>query len=186
MTIISHNHMQIGIIVVALAIVAAGVAFFMGGSHGSAPAATDSAPLTQSEADANTPAADAAGSTPTPQATNTVGATTARSASYKDGTYTETGNYRSPAGPESITVTLTLKDGTITDANVVDNATVPKSIRMQGQFTEGFKEQVVGKPIDEVALTVVNGSSLTPKGFMDALTKIETDAQEQAPTATTQ
>jgi hypothetical protein len=47
---------------------------------------------------------------------------------------------------------------------------------MQGKFKEGFEEAVVGKPLDEIALTVVNGSSLTPKGFMDALTKVKLEA----------
>ncbi len=36
---------------------------------------------------------------------------------------------------------------------------------------------VVGKKIDEVQLTKVAGSSLTPKGFMDALEKVKTEAK---------
>ena len=36
---------------------------------------------------------------------------------------------------------------------------------------------VVGKNIDEVAITKVAGSSLTPKGFTDALEKIKADAK---------
>ncbi|KXK09170.1 MAG: hypothetical protein UZ21_OP11001000228 [Microgenomates bacterium OLB22] len=47
---------------------------------------------------------------------------------------------------------------------------------MQGLFAEGYKTQVVGKSIDELKLDVVNGSSLTPKGFEDALQKIKTEA----------
>ncbi len=95
---------------------------------------------------------------------------------YNDGTYAATGVYRSPAGGESVEVSLTLADGVITDATFKGDATFPKSQMMQGQFAAGYKEQVVGKSIDELALGVVNGSSLTPKGFMDAVTKIKTEA----------
>ena len=48
---------------------------------------------------------------------------------------------------------------------------------MQGNFKAGFSELVVGKPVDQVSLSVVNGSSLTPKGFMDALAKIKAEAK---------
>ncbi|PJE63660.1 hypothetical protein COU89_02130 [Candidatus Roizmanbacteria bacterium CG10_big_fil_rev_8_21_14_0_10_45_7] len=95
---------------------------------------------------------------------------------YADGQYTAIGNYISPAQREEIEITLTLKDGVVTDAAFTGKATHEKSMAMQRLFSEGYKEQVVGKPINEIALTVVNGSSLTPKGFMDALQKIKTEA----------
>lgn len=96
---------------------------------------------------------------------------------YKDGTYTATGNYQSPAQREEIEITLTVTDGVVTDAEFVSKATHPTSKLMQGKFAGGFEEAVVGKNIDGLKLTVVNGSSLTPKGFMDALSKIKTQAQ---------
>jgi uncharacterized protein with FMN-binding domain len=96
---------------------------------------------------------------------------------YADGTYSATGNYRSPAGPESVEVSLTLANGVITDATFKGDATAPRSMQMQSQFAAGFKEQVVGKSIDSLSLTVVNGSSLTPRGFMDAVSKIKAQAQ---------
>lgn len=95
---------------------------------------------------------------------------------YTDGTYSATGNYRSPAGAETVDVTLTLKDGVISDAVFKGEATAPRSMQMQSQFAAGFKEQVVGKSIDSLSLGVVNGSSLTPKGFMDAVQRIKTQA----------
>jgi uncharacterized protein with FMN-binding domain len=98
-------------------------------------------------------------------------------ASYKDGTYTATGNYTSPGGAESIEVTVTLADGVITDASVVSDAFRPESKMMQGQFISGFKAQVVGKKITDVKLTKVSGSSLTPKGWNDAIAKIQAQAQ---------
>lgn len=95
---------------------------------------------------------------------------------YADGTYDATGEYRSPAGSETVQVSLTLKDGMIADAAFQGDATNKRSIAMQNQFAAGFKEQVVGKSIDSLSLGAVNGSSLTPKGFMDAVEKIKAEA----------
>lgn len=94
-------------------------------------------------------------------------------AHYKDGTYTATGAYFSPAGKEEVEVTATLKGDIITSTQFVGKAQNPGSVMAQKKFSEGYTEQVVGKAINEVSLTVVNGSSLTPRGFMDALQKIE-------------
>lgn len=96
---------------------------------------------------------------------------------YKDGTYTSAGVYRSPAGAESVTISLTLKDDKVTAATFAGDATHKKSIEMQTAFSTGFNEQVVGKSIDDVAVGVVNGSSLTGMGFMDAVAKIKLEAK---------
>ncbi len=97
--------------------------------------------------------------------------------SYKDGVYSVVGNYSSPAGAEQIDVNLTLKDGVVTAAEVTPQATVPLSQRFQGQFVSGYKAYVIGKKIDEISITKVSGSSLTPKGFADALAKIKAKAK---------
>lgn len=96
---------------------------------------------------------------------------------YVDGTYSATGNYVSPAGPEEIAVTLTLKSDIVTDVTVVPKATNPKSVFMQGQFVSGYKALVVGKKIDDVQLTKISGSSLTPIGFNEALVEIKAEAK---------
>jgi len=97
--------------------------------------------------------------------------------SYKNGTYTKTGNYVSPGGPEQIEVTVVLADGVIKDATVVSKATLDGSKMFQAKFIEGFKEQVIGKSIDSVMLDKVSGSSLTPKGFNDALDQVKAQAK---------
>jgi uncharacterized protein with FMN-binding domain len=100
-----------------------------------------------------------------------------RMAAYRDGTYEATGEYTNPASREEIDVTITIADGKITQASFTgtpDNAT---TTRMQTNLRNGLNEAVVGKSIDEVNLTVVNGSSLAPRGFMDALSKIKAEAQ---------
>jgi hypothetical protein len=99
---------------------------------------------------------------------------------YADGTYSALGSYISPAGQENVYVTLVLEGDLIKDASVEVRAENPGSKMMQEAFAAGFKTEVVGKNIDEVSLVVVNGSSLTPKGFMDALSKIKTEAQVSA------
>lgn len=96
---------------------------------------------------------------------------------YKNGVYASVGSYSSPAGNETIDITLVVNGDTVTSATFKGNATNPGSVKWQGEFGEGFEQAVVGKKIDELALTVVNGSSLTPKGFMDALAKIKTQAK---------
>jgi uncharacterized protein with FMN-binding domain len=98
-------------------------------------------------------------------------------AALKDGVYQVKGGYTSPAGPEEIDVKLTLKDGVIADATVVSLATHPGSKKFQGQFVGGFKEKVIGKAIDGLEFGAVAGSSLTPKGFNDAVQKIMKQAQ---------
>ncbi len=90
----------------------------------------------------------------------------------KDGTYEATGEYTSPAGPEVVPIKLTLKNGVIETIEFNQKATNPGTIKFQGMFKEGFKAQVIGKKITEVKLDKVSGSSLTPKGFNDAIQKI--------------
>lgn len=111
------------------------------------------------------------------QSTPTPTPTLQSSSPYKDGIYKVVGNYVSPGGPREIDVTLTLKDGVVTDSVFLGKATDPNSKRFQGEFAAGYKEFVIGKNIDEIAITKVSGSSLTPKGFKDALEKIKAEAQ---------
>ena len=96
---------------------------------------------------------------------------------YRNGTYQVVGNYISPGGPESIGVTLVLEGDKVADATVVSNATLPASKMMQEDFIANFKAQVIGMDLSTLNLTKVSGSSLTPKGFNDAVAEIKTQAQ---------
>lgn len=96
---------------------------------------------------------------------------------YKSGTYTAVGNYNSPGGAEEIDVKLIIEDDVVVDAEVVSKATRPVSVKMQTAFIGGFKTLVVGKKLDEVTLDKVSGSSLTPKGFNEALVEIKAQAK---------
>lgn len=105
------------------------------------------------------------------------GATQTTTYLYKDGTYSAVGSYTSPAGPEEVKIALTLKDDVITNAVVTPMATHEVSIKLQNLFIGGVNEVVVGKSIDDVVLDKVAGSSLTPKGWNDAIVKIQAQAR---------
>jgi hypothetical protein len=77
-------------------------------------------------------------------------------------------------------VTLVIAQNKITDAILQVKATNEVSNQLQVAFGQGFKQYVVGKSVNEVALTVVNGASLTPLGFMDALEKIKVQSEIKA------
>lgn len=140
-----------------------------------APNTTATPPVEQTPASSDTAAPPA--TEPTTKPPTTPAPAPATKSSFKDGSYTAEGAYGSPAGPESITVALTLKNDIVTDATVTAHATAPKSKYMQNAFISGFKTLVVGKNIKDVQLEKVSGSSLTPKGFNDAVAKIQVQAK---------
>ncbi len=99
------------------------------------------------------------------------------SASYEDGTYTSEGLYISPVGEKRIKVVIELKSNTIADVIVANEADDDISKKFQDMFISGYKEMVVGKNINDLQLTKVSGSSLTPIGFNNALEKIKEQAK---------
>lgn len=98
------------------------------------------------------------------------------SAEYTDGEYTATGDYVSPGGPETVTVTLTLEGNTVTDLEVTGSGRTPNARKFQGEFISGIDKIVVGQNIDELDVSKVAGSSLTSGGFNDAIEQIREDA----------
>lgn len=96
---------------------------------------------------------------------------------YKNGKYQAVGEYSVPGNKEQIGISLTIADDVITSADIEQLAKLPFSKQMQADFTANFKDQVIGKNIDEVKLIKVSGSSLTPKGFNDALEQIKVKAK---------
>lgn len=151
------KNLMVGIVVVALiAIVTGAVVMFKGDSDDEISVTEDSKqPEAMMEA---SPAA------------------VANSTSYKNGTYSADGEYTTPGGQEKVGVTLTLTDGVISDINVEEKAILATSKKMQADFGANYKPMVIGKNINDVTLTKVSGSSLTPKGFNNALDKIKAEA----------
>lgn len=132
---------------------------------------------TQAAADTQTsPPADTSESN-TPSTNTDTAPVTENASLYADGTYSATGTYTSPGGKESLPVTLTLEGGVIVEVSVETPATNPASQKWQTVFAQNFQALVVGKNIDDLELTNVSGSSLTPKGFNDAVAQIKAEAQ---------
>ena len=95
---------------------------------------------------------------------------------YTDGTYTESGDYTAPSGQETVEVTVTIADNTISTITVTGDATDPQAKLHQGEFIAGISDEVVGVNIDELNVHKVGGSSLTSSGFNVAIAAIKADA----------
>ena len=104
------------------------------------------------------------------------GAAPAGSATLPDGTYSSSGTYQSPAGTETISVSLTVAHNVVTAVTVTPQAPDPTGMAYQSAFAQGISAVVVGKDINSLNVTRVAGSSLTSGGFNDALQQIKAKA----------
>jgi uncharacterized protein with FMN-binding domain len=133
--------------------------------------------LSKKQSTSSDNAATSSSDTTTNGSTQTTQNDTTSVRTFKDGTYTASGNYSTPGGRESVTVTVTLKNNIVTDVNTTGSATRGDSAEYQSAFLSGYKSQVVGKSINSISLSRVAGSSLTSDGFNKALDSIENDAK---------
>lgn len=106
----------------------------------------------------------------------TAGDTADAPPAHADGTYSATGTYSTPETVETIEVTVTLQDDIVTDVEVTGDPKRPETVQYQGQFIGGISDAVVGRDIDELSVSRVAGSSLTSRGFADAIAKIKAEA----------
>ena len=115
-----------------------------------------------------------------PAATAVAGstATTASTSSgFKDGTYTATAEYATPEATENIKVSVTLKNGIVTDTSSTASMQSRESREYATQFAQNYKSYVVGKSVASIKLSRVSGSSLTSQGFNDAIAQNQTQAK---------
>jgi uncharacterized protein with FMN-binding domain len=172
--------MQILFILIALAALGGGYFFLSGdkamqNTNPTVAQKTDEVDVPAPTPTTPTPAAP----TPTQPIAAPTPAPVAMKKKYIDGQYSAEGSYVIPnKETEKITVSLTLKDGIVTEVSQTANPKEQASILNHKKFSESYKQFVVGKSIDEIALTVVNGASLTSKGFMGALEAIKTKATQ--------
>jgi uncharacterized protein with FMN-binding domain len=96
---------------------------------------------------------------------------------YADGTYTADGDYQSPNGAESVTVTVTIADDIVTAIEVDGHAMSGNSLQFQTQFASGIAAKVVGVALEDVSVSRVAGSSLTSGGFNAAIDAIQAEAR---------
>lgn len=116
---------------------------------------------------------------PAPNASDAamIDSTSMMAEAFKAGSYTVVGAYTSPAGAEEVEVTLEIDEaGVVMASDVTVLAENPISKKMQEDFKANYKTEVIGKNITELNLGKVSGSSLTPKGFNDAVDAIEQQA----------
>ncbi len=97
--------------------------------------------------------------------------------SYKDGNYTASGDYFTPGGRGSITLTLMIKGNMITDASIEMGAAGGDSVQYQDAFKSSYKQYVISKNVNDVSLSRVAGASLTSDGFNTILDQIKSDAK---------
>lgn len=118
---------------------------------------------------------DRPGSAPSPATiTNTVTApakNTPTSAVNISSPSTKSGqaNYKTPAGSDSMKVSITTKNGIITETSATPMATNPVSLRFQQSFAGKISGNVVGKSIKGLKVDTVSGASLTTAAFNDFL-----------------
>lgn len=124
------------------------------------------------------PKNDSSSSNDTSQTTsNTSSSVDPASTTYKNGTFSGTGSYTSPGGQEQIEISITITDNKVTASTATTKAASSESKEFQGDFVNGYKELVVGKDVATLKLSKVSGSSLTSRGFNEALSEIRAQAK---------
>lgn len=93
---------------------------------------------------------------------------------YADGEYSARGWYGSL--PSHHDVTLTIEDGAVSAVEITTPAEDETSLGYQQRFAEALPAEIVGLPIDQIAVSRLAGSSGCSEGFMDALEKIRAEA----------
>ncbi len=96
---------------------------------------------------------------------------------YKDGTYSAVGSYMSPGGLDKIGVTVTLVNDIVSTVSLELKPGDDTSEKYQNIFATSYKDYVIGKSIDTLKLDKVSRSSLTSRGFNDAITNIKLQAK---------
>ncbi|MCJ1709004.1 hypothetical protein [Microbacterium sp. VKM Ac-2923] len=94
---------------------------------------------------------------------------------YRDGTYQARGWYGGL--PSHHDVTLTIADGSVTDVEITTPAQDETSLGYQQRFADALPNAVVGRPVDELAIDRLAGSSGCSEGFMNALAQIRNGAR---------
>lgn len=105
---------------------------------------------------------------------------TSAGSAYRDGQFTAVGTYTTPGGKEEeIGVTLTLANSVITSFEVDTSMTegLPQVFQDNVKKALISENLVAGKDIDELVISTISGSSLSPWGFNDAVDQIKEQAK---------
>ena len=119
---------------------------------------------------------NASSSTNSSQAqTNT--SSSASSAGYKNGTYTAQSSYMVPHGQNTISVQMSVENGSITAVKTSHNYSDQESAYYTESFNSLIEQKVVGKSLSKLSVGRVGGASLTSSAFDDAIATIQNEAK---------
>lgn len=97
---------------------------------------------------------------------------------YRDGTYTATGGYLTPARTShTVELTVTIENDIIVDSSVRYDGKDGYSNPNQERFDNAYKAQVIGASLREIKLSRVGAASLTSQAFNDAIVDITEEAR---------
>jgi uncharacterized protein with FMN-binding domain len=110
-------------------------------------------------------------------ATSTSSGTSTTPSNFKDGTFSASTNYETPGGLESMSVSLTIQNGTVTESTLQNKSNNHDSQQYQEEFASTYKSSVVGKKLSDLGSMLISGPSLTAEGFNEALQQIQSEAR---------
>lgn len=173
------------VVMVSIIAIAAYVFVLSGSDSKSTVASTSSSTVasTQNSSQQTATNSSSAAQPTTQQAnTNTTSSTsstpvTSNTSGIKDGTYSSSTDYSVPKGEtNSISVTLTVKDGNITSVSTQNDYTDHESAQFISSFKSSLSSKVVGKALKDFAASRIGGASLTTDAFNEAVSQIAQNA----------
>ncbi len=96
---------------------------------------------------------------------------------YMNGSYTASIDYMVPKSDNTITVQMTIDNGTVTAVKATHDYNDRESDFYIANFDSLIQQEVTGKKIDEVSIGRVGGASLTSNAFEDAIATIKNEAK---------
>jgi len=116
------------------------------------------------------------------QVSTNTGSSSSLALQYANGVYSASGDYVvNPQLTDTVEVDITLENDVITEVSTSVESKSSTSVFWMTRFRDGITDIVIGKDIDEIDsadVSIVNGSSLTGKGFITALEDIKQQAQQ--------
>ncbi len=108
---------------------------------------------------------------------STLPTNTAKTTTYRDGTYNGSVSYRVPHGSNTLQATVTIAGGTISDVKVQSEYSDQESQMYVDSFASSISSSVKGHSLGDVSVSRVGGASLTSDAFNAVLDTIRSDAK---------
>jgi hypothetical protein len=162
------------IAVIVVALIGAATYFFTVSPADSTPTDTETSRPGEVEVEATV---DSEVSATAPTNTNPTGSQM-NATVYRNGTYTATGGYLTPARTShTVKLTITVENDIIIASSIQYDGKDGYSNPNQERFDNTYKEQVIGASLREIRLSRVGAASLTSQAFNDAIVDITEEAR---------